>query len=543
VKRAIFLLIFLFPLLIPSEAQETEGRPKLVVGIVIDQMRNDYLHRFADLYEKGGFKRLIEQGFYAENHRFSYMPTTTGPGHASIYTGTTPGIHGIVGNNWYDPIEKEKMYCVEDRSVRSVGIDKESGQMSPRNLKTTTITDELELFWNENAKVIGVSLKDRGAILPAGHLADGAYWYDDKKFISSSFYTDDLPQWVKDFNERHLVDTFLARGWEPLLEVSEYSASLPDDSPYESLYEGEDRPTLPKNLLELAEKNGADGVLKRSPWGNNLILEFGREAILREEMGRDGVTDFLAISLSTPDYMGHAYGPRALEVQDMYLRLDRDLSAFLKFLDKQVGKGNYTVMLSADHGAAEVPQYLLDKQLPAGYLDEAANYAKLEELLLNLHSMGAELIEEVEGNHLYFDHSKLREVGISASELAAYLSYEISRMPGIYAAYPSQEIRMAGNAEFPVGNLQRGLHPSLAGDVVFVPASGWISYGKTGTTHGSPWLYDQHIPLLLYGFGVNPGSTYRSTHIRDIAPTLCLIMGVPFPSGMTGEPIIEALKE
>lgn len=541
-KKVLFFFCFSF-LFSSSFSQKTEGRPKLVVGIVIDQMRNDYLFRFADLYGEGGFQRLMDNGFYAANHRFSYMPTTTGPGHASVYTGTTPGIHGIVGNNWYDPVAKEKMYCVQDRSVKSTGIEKNSGQMSPRNLKTTTLTDELELFWKERSKVIGVSLKDRGAILPAGHMADGAYWYDEKKFISSSFYMDELPEWVMAFNERHLVDSFLARGWELSLEESLYSASLPDNNPYESLFEGEEQPTLPKDLAYLAEKNGADGILKRSPWGNTIVFEFGRQAVISEELGKDDITDFLAISLSTTDYMGHAYGPRAIEVQDMYLKLDEDLSEFLSFLDNEVGKGNYTVMLTADHGAAEVSQYLMDNDMPGGYLDEAANFAKLEEIMSEFHPSGIELIEEVEGNHIYFDHPKLREAGVSVRDLAEFLSYEISRDPGIYAAYPSQQVRVAGSAEFPVKQLQRGLHPSLSGDVVFVPAGGWISYGKTGTTHGIPWVYDQHVPLLLYGFGIQEGKIARETHIRDIAPTLCLLMGIPFPSGMTGEPITEALED
>ena len=524
-------------------AQDTDNRPKLVVGIVVDQMRNDYLTRFADLYGEGGFKRLMSKGFYAGNHRFSYMPTSTGPGHASVYTGTTPAVHAIVANDWYDPITKEGMYCVEDRSVKSVGVDRASGQMSPKNLKTTTVTDELKLFWNQKSKVIAVSLKDRGAVLPGGHLADGAYWYKDKKFITSSYYMDELPQWVRDFNDLNLVDTFLAKGWLPLLAKGAYTASLPDKNVYESLYEGEKYPTLPKDLIDLSEQNDPDEVLKRSPWGNSLILEFGLQAVMKEELGQDEITDFLALSFSSPDYMGHAYGPRALEVQDMYLKLDNDLSMFFEFLDKYVGKGKYTVMLTADHGAADVAQFSIDNNLPGGYFDRSGNKELLGQILIDYDSLGSDLIEEMEGNHLYFSREKLNEAKIETAHLADHLASEISRMPGIYAAYSSEKVRLAGSAEFPIVNLQRGLHPYLAGDVVFVLESGWMQYGTTGTTHGSPWVYDQHVPLLLYGFGVEKGKTYRETNIRDIAPTLSIIMGVPFPSGMTGNPITEAIKE
>lgn len=524
-------------------AQDTDDRPKLVIGIVVDQMRNDFLTRYADLYGEGGFKRLIDKGFYGANHRFSYMPTTTGPGHASVYTGTTPAIHSIVGNDWYDPITKEGMYCVQDKSVKSVGVDKAAGQMSPKNLKTTTITDELKLFWNQKSKVIAVSLKDRGAVLPGGHLADGAYWYNDKKFITSSYYMDELPQWVSDFNNLNLVDTFFAKGWQPLLAKAAYSASLPDNNAYESLYEGEKYPTLPKDLLDLAEQNDPEEVLKRSPWGNSLILEFGLAAVIKEELGQDEITDFLALSFSSPDYMGHAYGPRALEIQDMYLKLDNDLAMFFEFLDKYVGKGEYTVMLTADHGAADVAQFSIDNNLPGGYFDRSGSKELLEQVLLDYHSLGKELIEEMEGNQLFLNREKMKEAGISISDLADYLAMEISRFPGVYAAYSAEKVRLAGSAEFPIVNLQRGLHPVLSGDVVFVMESGWMRYGSTGTTHGSPWVYDQHVPLLLYGFGVEKGKTYRETNIRDIAPTLSIIMGVPFPSGMTGSPIIEAIKE
>ncbi|MFT5595911.1 MAG: putative AlkP superfamily pyrophosphatase or phosphodiesterase [Flammeovirgaceae bacterium] len=541
-KRTLGIAVAVF-LSMVTLAQGTDNRPKLVVGIVVDQMRNDFLSRYADLYGEGGFKRLMEDGFYGANHRFSYTPTITGPGHASVYTGTTPAVHAIVANDWYDPISKKGMYCVEDKSVKSVGVDKAAGQMSPKNLKTTTVTDELKLFWNQKAKVIAVSLKDRGAVLPGGHLADGAYWYKDKKFITSSYYMDELPEWVNDFNNRNLVDTYFVKGWQPLLATSLYTASLPDNNPYESLYEGEKYPVLPKDLADLAKQNDPEEVLKRSPWGNSLILEFGLAAVIKEELGQDDITDFLALSFSSPDYMGHAYGPRSLEVQDMYLRLDNDLSEFFDFLDSYVGKGQYTIMLTADHGVADVAQYSIDNNLPGGYFDRKGSKELLTDILLEYDSLGLELIEEMEGNHIFFNREKLKEARIAVSDLADYMADEMCRMPGIYGAYPSEKIRLAGSAEFPIRNLQRGLHPYLSGDVIFITESGWMRHGKTGTTHGSPWVYDQHVPLLLYGFGVEKGKTYRETNIRDIAPTLSLIMGVPFPSGMTGSPIIEAIKD
>jgi predicted AlkP superfamily pyrophosphatase or phosphodiesterase len=542
IKRLLTPCLFIL-LLSNAAGQIPDTKSRLVVGIVVDQMRNDYLTRYWELYGSGGFKRLINKGFYSANHRFSYMPTTTAPGHASVYTGTTPAVHAIVGNNWYDPIERDKRYCVEDKSVKSVGVDKASGQMSPRNLKTTTITDELKLFTNQVARVIGISIKDRGAVLPAGHLADGAYWYKDKKFISSSYYMDELPQWVQDFNDLHLVDTFLSKGWTPLYDKAMYLESLPDNNPYESLYEGEKYPVLPKDLADLAESNDPDELLKRSPWGNSLVLEMAIQAINNEQLGQDEVTDFLALSFSTPDYMGHAYGPRALEVQDMYLRLDNDLSRFFDYLDKTVGRGKYTVMLTADHGAADVAQFSIDNNLPGGYLDLASSTEELEKVLLKYDSLGMEMIEEMEGAQLFLNHALLEKYKIDSEDLSAYIAKEISKLPGIYAAYSIDELRKSGSMDFPELNLRRGIHPTLSGDVVFVMESGWMSYGSVGTTHGTPWVYDQHIPLILYGPGVKKGKIYRQTNIRDIAPTLSLILGIPFPSGTTGSPIIEAIED
>ncbi len=535
----VLIPIALFPCLLSS--QSAENRPKLVVGIVVDQMRNDYLQRYSDLYSDDGFKKLMSEGFYAANHHFSYMPTTTAPGHASVYTGTTPAVHGIAGNDWYDPIKKKEFYCVQDKSVKTIGLDNKSGQMSPRNLRTTTITDELKVYWNNRSKVIGVSLKDRGSILPAGHLADAAYWYDDQTFISSSFYMDELPKWVRKFNEDKKVDEYLSLGWDLLHEREKYVASLPDDNPYESIHAGESAPTLPKDLEALAEQNGKDKILKQSPWGNRLVMEFGKRAVLEEGLGKDDITDFLALSFSTPDHMGHAYGPRALEIQDMYLRLDMEIAGLLEFLDKEVGEGQYLVMLTADHGAAEVPQFSIDSELPGGYFDTKSGREIIAEALLKIDSVGSDMIEKIEGNHVYFNREVLEEVDVELDDLAEYLSEVIADLPGVYSAYPTTEVRLSGSEEFPLRALQRGIHPTLSGDVVFVLESGWITYGPTGTTHGSPWNYDSHIPLLIYGGGISSQTIYRETNIRDIAPTLCILMGIPFPSGLTGQPITEVL--
>lgn len=522
-------------------AQSNAQKPKLIVGIVIDQMRSDYIERYRDSFGDGGFNLIVKDGFYAANNHFSYMPTYTGPGHASIYTGTTPAVHGIASNNWYDPHVKEVVYCTDDKSVRTIGAQNADGQMSPVKLKTTTITDELKLVSNFRSKVVGVSLKDRGAILPAGHMPDGAYWLSNTDFITSSFFADELPEWVSDFNDEKWVDQYIDEGWDLLLPADQYRASLADENPYEYAWEGETASVFPKDLRALSEANGINNMLRYSPHGNSLIFRFAEAAVKNEEMGKDADTDFLALGCSSTDYLGHNYGPRAVEIEDTYIRLDREIEGFLNFLNEEVGEGNYTVFITSDHGAAEVPQFSIDNQLPAGYVDESGDMEILDSLITSIHPMGMDLIEKVDDNKVFFDRAVLAEQGVDVLDISRKLAEKLTGVKSIYAAYPSKELVWGGANQFPADRLTRGLHPAFSGDVTWVRESGWIAYNNVGTTHGSPWNYDSHVPLMFYGTGITPGITHRETHIRDIAPTLSMLFGIPLPSGATGNPILEVI--
>src|SRR5476651_1505831 len=324
----------------------TLPRPKLVVGIVIDQMRWDYLYRYYDHYTSNGFKRLLNEGFSCENTQVDYIPTFTAPGHTCIYTGSVPALHGIAGNDFIIQATGESMYCTEGTSVQTVGSDSKAGQMSPRNLLTTTVTDELRLATNFRSKVIGIALKDRGGILPAGHTANAAYWFDDKSgnWITSTYYMKELPQWAKDFNDQKLPETYLKLDWTSLYPVETYLQSTPDDSKYEGKFKGTDAPTLPVKTSAIYKKLGL-GLIRSTPYGNTITLDMAVAAINGEQLGQHDVTDFLAMSLSSPDYIGHQFGINAVEIEDTYLRLDRDIANFLTFLDAKVGKGNYTVFL------------------------------------------------------------------------------------------------------------------------------------------------------------------------------------------------------
>ncbi len=366
--RKIFFLYISFGITLSSQSQNTDAqatagsnviqRPKLVVGIVVDQMRWDYLYRYYDRYEPdGGFKRLLNQGFSCENTFIPYTPTVTACGHTSIYTGSVPAIDGITGNEWWDYNTSQFVYCTEDDNVKAVGGNTDAGKMSPHNLLVTTIGDELRLATNFRNKVIGIALKDRAAILPAGHSANAAYWYDEKTgdWITSSYYINDLPKWVKDLNAKKLVDSYYAQNWNTLYPLNTYLQSEPGKG-------------FPHNLSQFAGKNY--GVLAATPYGNTFTFEMAKAAITGEQLGTDSSSDLLAISISSPDYIGHTFGPNSAEQEDDYLRLDKDLGDFFRFLDKQIGKGKYLVFLSADHGVAHVPAFLKEHKIPAGNVDD-----------------------------------------------------------------------------------------------------------------------------------------------------------------------------
>src|SRR6188474_2560403 len=378
---SIFLPLFIFfsSFAQPGTPGETLQRPKLVVGITIDQMRWDYLHRYYDRYAaNGGFKRMLNQGFSCENTLIPYAPTVTAPGHTSIFTGSVPAIHGIAGNFWWDNAEQRNVYCTEDKTVKTVGSETTLGLQSPRNLLVTTICDELRLATNFQSKVIGVAIKDRGGILPAGHSANAAYWYDSQegKWITSTYYMTDLPQWVKDLNAKKLVDKYYEKGWTTLYPINTYLQSTADQKPYENKGVGTG---FPYDLKKYIGKNY--GVISSTPYGNSFTIEMAKAAIEEEKLGADAITDMLAVSFSSPDYIGHGYGPNSMEQEDDFYRLDKDLGEFLTYLDSKIGQGQYTVFLSADHGVAHVPAFMKENKLPSGTFNEATILTQLNQQL------------------------------------------------------------------------------------------------------------------------------------------------------------------
>jgi predicted AlkP superfamily pyrophosphatase or phosphodiesterase len=522
--------------------------PRLVVGIVVDQMRYEYLYRFEKKFGDGGFRRLTSKGFDFKNAHYNYVPTYTGPGHASIYTGTTPAVHGIIGNDWYDKETKASVNCVEDARQKPVGTIDGNGDVSPWRMISSTVTDELELATQRRAKVIGISIKDRGAVLPAGHTPDGAYWYDSKtgKFISSTYYKPGLPIWLDNFNGLNLADKYLNQEWKTVFPIDQYKESGADDSPYEVKLKGKDKPVFPYNLKELRKTNGEFELLSSTPFSNDLLTELAKAALEGESMGKDEWSDFLSISFSAPDIIGHAMGPNSVEIEDTYIRLDRNLEDLFKKLD-EIAPGQYVVFLTADHAVSEVPQSLKDLKIPAGNLGMSYLESGLTDFLKK-YFPDKKLIEKISNDQVFLNSelfgSDPRASGVDYLVATELIKGYLLNQEGVADVFTKQIIQAAAFEEGSVkGKVKRGYHSKRSGDIAFVLEPSWLGGTSVqGTSHGSPYTYDTHVPMVFYGMGIKPGSSVRPQFITDIAPTLSVLLKIKFPSGCTGQPIEEIFK-
>lgn len=541
--RKIFLILFAIIVTSPSKSQSIIQRPKLVVGIVIDQMRWDFLYRYYDRYqEDGGFKRLLNQGFSCENTFIPYVPTITACGHTSIYTGSVPAINGITGNEWWDYDLSRMVYCTDDDNVKTVGSNSDAGKMSPHNLLVTTIGDELQLATNFHSKVIGIALKDRAAILPAGHSANGAYWYDDKTgdWITSSYYMKELPQWVKDLNAKKLVDGYFAQDWNTLYPLNTYTQSAPDEEIYEYRPFGANVKGFPYNLKQFIGKNY--GILPVTPYGNTLTFEMAKATVAGEQLGAGATTDFLTISVSTPDYIGHSFGPNSVEQEDDFLRLDKDLGAFFQFLDKQVGKGEYLVFLSADHGVAQVPEFLKSHKIPTGNVDDAAIVEGLTALLKEKFKTD-KLVLGLFNYQVFLDRAVMATQRIDKNAVYKESINFLLQQPGILRAFASDDLNSVTLNSIIKNAVANGYYPPRSGDIQLIFMPQYIGgMGSGGTTHGVWNPYDSHIPLLWYGWNIHPGKTNTRVYMTDIAPTIAAMLHIQMPSGSIGQVIEEVSK-
>src|SRR5260221_275383 len=525
-----------------SQAQNIQ-RPKLVVGLVVDQMRWDYLYRYYDRYAaNGGFKRLLNDGYTCENTMIPYAPTVTACGHSCIYTGSVPAINGMTGNLWWDYEQRHEVYCTDDKTVKTVGSTSSLGQMSPRNLLVTTVCDELKLATNFRSKVIGIALKDRGGILPAGHTTNAAYWYDNTTgdWITSTYYMNDLPKWVKDFNAQKLVDKYYKQGWNTLFPLNTYKQSTEDNKSYEGKPFGTDAKGFPYDTKNFVGKNYYAVASMRQ--GNTLTSDFAKAAITGEQLGNDDITDFLAVSFSSPDYIGHGFGPNSIEEEDNYLRLDKEIGDFLDFLDSKTGKGQYLVFLSADHGVAHVPGFLKEHNIPAGNVDILSLSKQMNAAMKD--KFGKDnLIVSNDNYQFYLNHPVIDSARLNMDEIKNWIIDYLSVEQGIARVFKIDKLMQTTLNSTQKTMLANGYYPKRSGDIQVILKPQYIDgFTGSGTTHGVWSPYDAHIPLVWYGWNIKHGATKRETYMTDIAPTIAAMLHIQMPSGCVGHVIEEVMK-
>lgn len=527
------------------------AKPKLIVGIVVDQMRYDFLYRYQSKYGTGGFKRLLGEGFSCENTHFNYAPTFTAPGHAAIYTGATPSVTGVIANEWWDPEWRKHRYVTTDERYKTVGsATVKVGQHSPSVLLSTTITDELRLSNNFQSKVVGVCLKDRASILPAGHIPNAVYWFDDAtgNWITSTYYPDSagLPKWVENFNARRLPDTLLSKNWDKLIS-SAYQESFADwekynHGDYAKYFIGE---KMPYKLPDF-KKTGGYSLLRFTPFGNTLTLDFAMETVNQMQLGADETSDFLCVSFSSSDYCAHQFGIHGEEVEDLYLRLDRDIARFLEFLDKKFGKNNVLVFLTADHGGAETPAHLNDLRIPAGVFPESKLEDELEKAIAASVGTSGNFINEVYNQQVWLNWDAMLDLDVEPDDMASVVIDYLRHKSGVYDALTRDELEILPPTYPFAPEMQRGIHPRRSGDIIFQLDPAWHAddkiFGKGGTTHGSPYAYDTHVPLIWYGWKIKHGETFAPVDITDIAPTLAAMLRIMEPNGNQGKVIQEVMK-
>jgi len=536
--KALLLTLFLFGCNIAQAQRNEIKQPKLVIGIVVDQMRYDFLYRFYSKYNSGGFKRLMNDGLNCRNAHYNYYQTVTAAGHGSIYSGSVPAMNGMVGNNWYDRSLGREIYCLEDSTVIGVETTASIGKRSPNNLIGTTIGDQLRLGTNFKSRVFSISIKDRGAILPGGHTANGAFWFDSQsgKFVSSTYYGSKLPQSVIDYNELKRPSYFVQQQWDLIKPITFYEESTLDDQKWEGRSEFEATSSFPHTLK--APFNKPFQEIPASPFGNTILEELAEQLISKERLGQGATPDLLCISFSSPDYIGHRYGPNSIEIEDTYLRLDQDIERLLDYLDKNIGKDDYLLFLTADHGVMDVPAFWKANKLPSQNISGIEIKKYCQKVLEDKYGPGQYLVDEAnESCELYLDPDNLIEKSLSIESVYQLLKKELSGNTAVSQVVNLHDIKNSNLPIYLEEMVLNGYCAGRSGDILILFKSGVILDKGIGTTHGTPYEYDTHVPLLFYGKGITSGERNDKISVSDIAASICQKLNLLAPSNNVGQAI------
>lgn len=548
-KKCSLLLMASLALIVCPSMAET---PRLVLQVTVDGLRADLLSRYEANFGKGGFRYLLDKGAVFTNARYLHANTETIVGHTTLATGATPAIHGMVGNVWYHALTGELGYNIEDsdapiiptRSNAAAGAQVDPAQLkaatkgrSPRGILVPTFADTLKISGHRDAKVYGVSGKDRSAVAMAGQVGT-AYWYstDTGDFQTSRYYLEDYPDWVSQWNGENRAASLANTQWELMLGPESYVLAGQDDRPYEVDLKGFSR-TFPHAYGPEGHPLLFTRVLV-SPAGDQLLGSFTRALIEQENIGQDAVTDYLSVSFSSVDAVNHFFGPSSLENEDTVLQLDRTLAELLSFIDKEVGLKHTLIVLSADHGMAEMPEYATEQGYKARrlYSDDFLAFAQeqADEMFGS-----SDVIKDFFRPYLYIDNAVINKLGLDKADVVNRLGEALAKIEGIAAAVPAA--RAADHGEQAVAHNH---HPTRSGDIYVYPEAHWFFFdrGPIGVMHGSPWAYDNHVPLIFAGPGVTTGTTARLVHPIDVAPTLSALLGIPPPAAAQGNALAEAIE-
>jgi predicted AlkP superfamily pyrophosphatase or phosphodiesterase len=544
---AIILFISIIIKLSGQGAYLPPDKPKLVIGIVVEQLKFDQLEKFRDRLEENGIKRLLNEGTYFKNAYFEYMLTQSAPGHATISTGSEPSSHGITSDTWYVPLKNELIYCTRDMSANSIGGSYETGKYSPVNLQASTFSDELEMATNRKSKVFGVGMKETSVILSTGHSANGAYWYDDVTgtWMSSSYYIDSLPGWVTDFNAMKFSDSYLNRVWDLSRPAKDYSDCLPDSNSFEAGFNGINY--FPYDLKKMRQKGILDSkieysLLRETPFGNSFTTNFALRLIEKEKLGKHDVTDYLSICYSATDNIGHRFGPSSVEMGDAILRLDNDIKNLLTYITDSIGKKNVLIYFTSAHGISEIPTVLEKNRIPSGYFKQNQALQLLRSYLNAVYGEG-DWVKGYSERQIFLNRTLIEDARLSLDDVQKKVARFLVQFTGVAAAYPYSAFEAN---DFGNGNLRRIINsfsPQRSGDVIVTLNPGWVEKEEDYVTdHNSPYEYDSHVPLIWYGWTVNRATVTRKVNMTDIAATLSSLCKVPYPNACTGEPMFELFR-
>ncbi|MFN8207825.1 MAG: alkaline phosphatase family protein [Bacteroidales bacterium] len=518
-------------------------KPRLVVGIVVSQMRYDYLFRYWDKFSEDGFRKLIGQGTFCKNVRYRNLFTLSSSGNATIATGAYPSFHGIVADEWYDRVKNKNVKCAFDDNYKAVGGSFEAGQYAPLRLITSTIGDEMHLT-QPASKVISIATDPVQAVLSSGHTADAAYWYDSGtgQWMTSNYYLKDLPAWVQDFNNKKIPDIYLQESWNTLLPVSAYKESLPDDNPYEKGIRGKKTFPYDINLMSMKGKKREYDLLPYTPGGMMYTRDFAVNAIVQEQLGKDDSTDLLLLNFTTPGLVGSLYGPRSVEVEDIFLRLDLELAFFLRFLEQELGMENVLIYLTADHGSAYVPGYLEEIKIPSGIFNQNQAMALLSSYLNVLYGKG-EWIKLYKNQQIYLNQTLIEDSKLPLEQFQTTVANFMVQFTGVANAVTASDLQSSNFTSGILLMIQNNYNQKRSGDVFLNLEPGWMEKSENATSTNSSYAYDAHVPLMWYGWKIGRRTINTAMDPTVIAPTLASFLEILSPNGCMASPIGELVDQ